>query len=128
MTLLVDVTLPGQPVSKGRPRLGRGGTYTPERTRQAEREWRFQVLAEKGVYGLPIPAAGPVSVSLWFYCATRRRRDLDNMVKLVLDSLNGVVWLDDSQVVQLDARMELGAAEPRTVLRVWALDEQQEAA
>ena len=30
-----------------------------------------------------------------------KKPDLDNLVKMVMDALNGVVWLDDSQVHQL---------------------------
>ena len=43
---------------------------------------------------------GPVSVmmDIWF---ASRRSDLDGPVKLVLDSLNGIVWEDDRQVVEL---------------------------
>ena len=43
---------------------------------------------------------GPVSVLLDIWFASRRS-DLDGPVKLVLDSLNGIVWEDDRQVVEL---------------------------
>jgi crossover junction endodeoxyribonuclease RusA len=35
--------------------------------------------------------------------ASRVRLDLDNAIKVTLDALNGIAWLDDSQVVRLDA-------------------------
>jgi len=35
-----------------------------------------------------------------------KKPDLDNMVKFVKDCLNGEVWHDDSQVVNLSARKQ----------------------
>jgi len=34
-------------------------------------------------------------------------KDVDNLVKLVLDALNGVVWDDDSQILALSASKQL---------------------
>jgi Holliday junction resolvase RusA-like endonuclease len=39
---------------------------------------------------------------------TTRRWDLDNLVKAVADSLNGVCWVDDKQIVRIDAYLEVG--------------------
>jgi crossover junction endodeoxyribonuclease RusA len=47
------------------------------------------------------PLAGSLAVSVDFYLPDRRRRDLDNLSKAVLDACNGVVWEDDQQVTQL---------------------------
>lgn len=45
------------------------------------------------------------------------RPDLDNVVKLILDGCNGIVWGDDSQVTQTISRKIYGDT-PRTVLTV----------
>lgn len=37
----------------------------------------------------------------WLRCTVRP--DLDNLVKLVLDALNGVAYADDSQIVRIHA-------------------------
>lgn len=55
------------------------------------------------------PAAGPVSLTIVYHPrkpkkATGRpvrRLDLDNSAKVGIDALNGVAFLDDSQVVEL---------------------------
>jgi endogenous inhibitor of DNA gyrase (YacG/DUF329 family) len=39
-----------------------------------------------------------------FFHGTRQRRDVDNMIKLVCDGLNGVAWADDSQVCEVSGR------------------------
>lgn len=60
---------------------------------------------------------GPVAVALTFHPKTTKqgrasetRLDLDNVIKVTLDALNGVAWVDDRQVVKLLA--QLGAAIP----------------
>ena len=63
------------------------------------------------------PVAGTVLVTILFRFARpkshtkaaraddnhRQKPDLDNLAKAVLDALNGVCWLDDSQVCQIRA-------------------------
>ncbi|HEX7124165.1 MAG TPA: RusA family crossover junction endodeoxyribonuclease [Thermodesulfobacteriota bacterium] len=111
-TLVVAVIL-GEPVPKGRPRLGLGRVYTPRATRLAEEAigWNLKLAMRGG------PFLGDVRVALRFR-ETTRRADLDNLVKLVLDAANGVVWRDDRQVVALDAAF-VDDGEPRTEVRVW---------
>lgn len=45
------------------------------------------------------------------------RSDLDNMAKAVLDALNGVAWVDDSQVSRLVVEKSYGT-EGRTTVRI----------
>jgi Holliday junction resolvase RusA-like endonuclease len=58
-------------------------------------------------------------VTLHFRRSTRRVVDLDNLAKLVLDAATKAgAWADDSQVLGLAARLELGHPEPGTILGV----------
>jgi len=95
-------TLPGEPVCKGRPRfLRNGATYTDAKTRAAEAAigWAYREAAGAAAR----PLAGQVQIGMLFCVGTRRRKDLDNMVKLVMDALNRLAWRDDSQVVSIVA-------------------------
>jgi crossover junction endodeoxyribonuclease RusA len=47
------------------------------------------------------PLSGPVAMRLVFILHNHRRVDLDNLNKAVSDALNGIVYLDDNQVVNL---------------------------
>jgi crossover junction endodeoxyribonuclease RusA len=96
----------GEPVSKARARFTNQGsktrTFTPEKTRQAEEivAWKFRAAA---------PGHNPDSektfgVMALFFSGTRQRRDVDNMIKLILDGLNKVAWVDDDQVVEVGGR------------------------
>jgi Holliday junction resolvase RusA-like endonuclease len=46
--------------------------------------------------------------------------DADNVVKAIFDGLNGVLWRDDVQVVDLRVRKRYSAA-PAVRVEVWAV-------
>lgn len=81
--------------------MSEGHAVTPRATRA------WETLVERHAW-LAMRAAGlsafegPVSLVLTFGLAAWRG-DLDNYVKAVCDALNGVVYKDDRQVVQLTA-------------------------
>jgi len=87
-------TVMGEPRSKQRPRVTQRGTFTPKETIEAEKRvrdaWR---MAGEQKY------EHQVIVDLRFYNGNKRRRDIDNMAKLVLDALNKEAFDDDYQVV-----------------------------
>jgi Holliday junction resolvase RusA-like endonuclease len=112
----VVVELLGEPKGKGRPRFVRatGRTYTPQRTASYEACLRHE--AALAMAGRP-PLAGAVRVAVAAYFGVpqswpQKKRaaalagslrpttkpDWENVAKM-LDALNGVVWIDDKQVV-----------------------------
>lgn len=104
--VVARLTIMGEPVSKSRARFTNRGSktraYTPEKTRQAEDAvgWAFRVAAP----GHRVDADGTFGVMGLFFAATRQRRDVDNMLKLILDGLTGVAWSDDVQVTEVSGR------------------------
>lgn len=86
----------GEPKSKQRPRFSRGHAYTPKETIEAEKAVREAYLEAGGIL-----FEGVVKMELVFALSNRRRRDADNMAKLVMDALNKVAYHDDNQVVEL---------------------------
>lgn len=128
--LLTEVrfTVPGEPVSKARARFtGYGSkvrTYTPAKTKVAEERVAWAFRSAGGRFE-PDPEA-TFSVTVTFHNGTRQRRDVDNMLKLVLDGLNGVAWVDDTQVMEIAGRKRFGPkAEARTeviVTRIGVMD------
>ena len=113
-------TVEGEPQSKARARVTRTGhTYTPKTTVDAER--RVRECFEATVCE---PFSNAVGVELAFFQGTRARRDIDNMVKLVLDALNGVAWTDDVQVnVVLARRVYTVKDRARSVIRIFETNE-----
>lgn len=121
---MIELIVPGVPVGKGRPRAATRGKhvtlYTPEKT--ATYEGTVALAGHQAMAGR-VPLAGPVSVTMGIYlpvpaswsqkkqqAALRgqelpaKKPDSDNVVKAVFDALNGVVWVDDVQVVDLVLR------------------------
>lgn len=131
---MIVVTLPGEPEGKGRPRFRviapKGGgrpfasVYTPAETKTYERALGW---AGKAAMAGRSPLSAPLAVTVTAIIGvppswSNRKRDaalagaifatgrpdIDNLVKIGLDGLNGVVWLDDKQIVKLSAEKRYG--------------------
>ena len=106
-------TVMGNPVGKGRPRFGNGHAYTPERTRDYEElvAWEYKRQVNKfydGAVAMLIYAYYPIPKSakdkakmLSGEIRPQVRPDSDNCGKIIADSLNGIAYKDDSQIVEL---------------------------
>jgi Holliday junction resolvase RusA-like endonuclease len=65
------------------------------------------------------PTRAPLVLLVAFYRATRRRCDVDNLAKAIMDAGNGLVWVDDSQIIKLVAEVRLDAERPRAEVVVF---------
>ncbi len=133
------MTIPGNLRGKQRARVStRGGfarAYTPAETVNAEAHVKQCCIAQLGQPCLE----GPLSVKLGIgvgipvsWSKKKRdaalagdirpvgRPDASNCLKLVEDALNGVLWRDDSQIVEVSVRKSY-AHTPVTVLTVEAV-------
>lgn len=86
----------GEPIAKARPRVTRNGTFTPKATVAAEA--RIATACRSFFPRLQPDDTEAWRLSITFCRYERLPRDLDNLVKLVQDALQGVIWADDSQV------------------------------
>lgn len=103
--VIARFTVDGEPMSKARARVVNGHAFTPERTRVAEAQVQAAFLAvAAGHRPTPLAEGGRYGVFALFFHQTRQRRDVDNMLKLILDGLNGLAWEDDTQVVEVSGR------------------------
>lgn len=114
-------TVDGEPVSKGRPRHGNGTTYTPAATKRAEEAvgWKFREAARSH----KADADHEYGVVARFHLGTGKRRDVDNLLKLVLDGLNKVAWADDHQVTDVSARKVRSPGAGRSEIVVYRITE-----
>jgi Holliday junction resolvase RusA-like endonuclease len=114
-----QLTIDGVPVAKGRPRLGRYGTYTPKKTQEYEEYVKMCWVAK---YGGIQPSEQPLEMNIVFYMPIpksyskkqsaemlngrikhTKKPDIDNLIKSVLDALNGLAYADDSQIIKVTA-------------------------
>ena len=56
------------------------------------------------VAGCSKPMAGPIRLWVSLHPPGKKSIDLDNSMKAAIDALNGMAWLDDSQLVEIMAR------------------------
>lgn len=81
---------------KERPRSGRGNTYTPKATQEAEELVAWSFRQRNPHHRADADTRWGVRIQVW--PRTKRKADVDNLAKTVLDGLNGVVYKDDAQV------------------------------
>lgn len=118
-------TVMGEPVGKGRPKFARQGNYvkayTPEKTASYENlvklEYQRQATADKkALFGFNEDAPLMLEIRAYFKIpkSTSKKRkalmeegkirptkkpDIDNVFKVIADSLNGIAYKDDSQII-----------------------------
>ena len=129
--------IPGEPKGKARPRFTRTGhTYTPQKTASYE---NLAVLYFRHAYPSAVPIAAGTEVTAYitaYYQPPQKtskkklqamavgsvkptkKPDCDNIAKIILDSLNGIAYHDDAQVVSLhvEKRYAVGAVERPCVM------------
>ena len=117
---MIRFSVPGVPVAKGRPRAttinGKVRMYTPAKTQSYE---SFVATLARQRMGAISPLEGAISVNVYAYWPTPaswsntrllahyarpeyvvKRPDGDNVLKNILDSMNGIVYRDDAQVAR----------------------------
>lgn len=121
---VVVFTVEGQPHGKGRPRFRRAGnfvaTYTDPKTKTYEQT--IKAWAQRAM-GSQKPLNGPVSVDLYIRVGVpasfskkrsdaclrnierpTKKPDIDNVIKSYLDAMNGIIYVDDTQVIRVSAK------------------------
>ena len=127
----------GEPKGKGRPRFFRRGnftgTYTPKETANYENLVRLSYVKE---YPGESYLEGPLSMSIISFCSIPKsfskvkqmqaenndihpikKPDVDNLAKIIADSLNKIAYEDDKQIVLLSVKKAY-ARQPKTVVEI----------
>ena len=125
--IYINLELDIEPVPKGRPRTAAAEystangvrtktrdarTYTPKATSdyQASVGW---LLRKAGIRRNDTDDLG---VYIVFHVRGQQRRDIDNLIKSLLDGCNGVAWRDDQQVTRVVAEVVRDSDRPRVRL------------
>lgn len=143
--MIVRFTVPGEPKGKARPRVVHKGNftnaYTPEGTTNYETyvKWIYTNVQE------PIKLSGQIEATIKAYYAIpksmskkdrklveegklrpTKKPDADNIAKIILDSLNGIAYKDDSQVVDVHISKDYAEDDkPRVEVTLRELEEKK---
>ena len=115
----VNFTIDGEPVGKERPRfnLATKRTYTPNKTKSYEEliKWLYQSKVKhyfEGYIKMTLRCYYSIAKSNSKKIKEQKRNnvlrpskkpDIDNVIKVVADSLNGIAYKDDTQIVEVVA-------------------------
>src|SRR3990170_1426213 len=119
----VEFTVIGNPIAKGRPRFSRRGafvsTYSPKKTADNAKiisgEAMVAMAGRKPLEGalkcvlsfyMPIPKSTSkkdVAKMLSGEIRFTKKPDIDNLGKQAMDGMNGIVYLDDAQIMWFES-------------------------
>ena len=96
---MIDFTITGvEPLPKQSFRYSKRGGYTDPRIKAWQNEVAW--MAREAMVGKDI-LTGDLRVDIIFTRSNKRRVDLDNLSKAVLDGMNKIVYNDDKTVTEL---------------------------
>lgn len=136
--MAVKFTILGEPQGKGRPRFRSAGafvqTYTPKETVAYENLVKLEYRRQCNDFKFPDGAMLDVRITAFYTIpksVSKKKRlamvqhlirpmkkpDTDNVVKVILDSLNEIAYKDDVQVVDCQVR-KFYSENPRVVVSI----------
>ena len=113
------IIIPGEPKGKQRPRFNAKtrATYTPSETVQYEKMVKILTHAAgkpiegpvrvtiHAYYKIPESASKAEQNDMWYGVRRPEKKpDIDNVVKIIMDGMNGAAYKDDKQVVEIVAK------------------------
>ncbi len=137
---MISIDLFGEPVPQKRPRIFRNGNktiaYDPDAKLKEGFKWQIKSQYREE------PLSCPVSLDVIFYMPIpastsgvkkkqmangiihhMKRPDVDNCLKFLFDTMNGLIFADDSQIVEIRAK-KLYSNNPGTNIRIVPLSNQ----
>jgi len=121
---MADITLSGEPKSTSHiyqyACRGRFPTMYMTAKGKAIKE-AYQWEAKSQWEGKPIE--GDIQVYAKIYFGTKRRCDVDNFSKIMLDSLTGIAWVDDSQIRRMTVEKFYDKDNPRIEIEINQYDQ-----
>lgn len=98
----MEIKLEAVPLARPRINTATKGRYLPARSQDFREQFQWLLLNEDQIAA---PYKKPLKVELHFYkpvkTTVQKYGDIDNLAKAVLDACNGILWLDDSQIIEL---------------------------
>ncbi|WP_337032468.1 RusA family crossover junction endodeoxyribonuclease [Paenibacillus illinoisensis] len=134
--MTIQFTVYGNPVAQGRPKFSSQGGFTRAYDPKNSKDYKDYVRLAAAEHAPAALLEGPLGMVLTVYRSTPKsfskkkaaqaeagqirpitKPDVDNYLKGVKDALKGVIWKDDSQVVEVFAQKRY-SARPRIEVKI----------
>ena len=115
MSFPIQFIVPVNPIPKQSYRHKKDGGYQEKRIKDAQKI--IGIEANLAMGGMP-PTVCNIVLTAEFYRSTHHRVDIDNLLKLLGDSMNKIVYEDDYQITEVNAKKVYCPDNPRTEVTV----------
>jgi len=131
---MINITIDGNPESWKSPQRCGNHYFSPNHKRKEEIKWQVKEqwtgnpiispIKIKASFDLPIPSSTSKkkTFEMLNQAYHNKKPDLDNLLKLAIDSIKGIVIEDDNQVCQIEATKQY-SKEPKTNLYIYDLSD-----
>ena len=113
----MKIIIPGNPISvnhyTANTKFGR--KYLTKKAKE------YQKVVKESSKHITEPFTGDVQVKVIYYFGDKRRRDLLNYDKVWADSFEGIVYLDDKQIIKATLEKKYDKENPRTEVEIWQI-------
>lgn len=132
---MICLSIPGAPLPGSRPRVTSRGTYDPQKKEKTATKWLLRSQYSDS------PSSSPLILDIQFHLPIPKsyskkkqaaaasgelhhtsKPDIDNLLKYILDSMNGIIFTDDSHIFMLQSK-KLYAEKPKTIILIYLADE-----
>lgn len=133
---MIQFTVYGEPVAQGRPKFSSAGGFTRAYDPAKSRDYKDYVRLAAREYAPAALLEGPLGIAVTAYRSTPKsfgkkkaaeaerggilpvtKPDADNYLKGVKDALKGIIWKDDSQVVDAFVKKRY-SSKPRIEIKI----------
>ena len=127
---MIEFTVYGIARPKGSMRRGRGRAVFDSNPHVKAWSLLVRQVAQRAVAASPVLLRGPLGVAVEFHLPRPQKYDrrgavahltapdLDKLIRAVLDALTGIIYRDDSQVVDLSAAKRYAATDAAPFARI----------
>lgn len=129
---MLILEIAGNPIPLARPRFCRKGnyvgTYDSQKKEKEQVQWQLKSQFRNQPFDFPlaidltffmqIPKSTPKGKKRQMICGILqhiKKPDIDNLQKFILDCMNNLIFVDDSQIIELNAK-KLYAENPGTLV------------
>jgi Holliday junction resolvase RusA-like endonuclease len=100
-----------------------GHIYVPKSIKDYKAKLKSDIIKHKDIN----LSDEKIRLILIFHLKGKRSRDTDNLLKVMLDAMNKVIYTDDKQVMEIHCKKVCNAVANKTVIKAYELTDEYDA-